>query len=90
LKRLHSRLTGREPSVEVLMLPHGCWRAPRGYDEVGPRLDQSLFGEREEHGCATRDPGVNELEFWFPTFMRRYLVVYRVWFVFELLGLACL
>jgi hypothetical protein len=57
--RLHSHLTGREPSVEVLMLPHGCWRAPRGYDEVGPRLDQSLFGRRQEHCCAARDSGVD-------------------------------
>jgi hypothetical protein len=47
------------------MLPHGCWRAPRGCDEVGPRLDQSLFGEREEHHSATRDSGSIEIEFCF-------------------------
>jgi hypothetical protein len=72
------------------MLPHGCWRAPQGYDEVGPRLDQSLFGEREEHGCATRDSAINRDAMVFLTMNKEERsVVYRVRFVFGLFRLVC-
>jgi hypothetical protein len=68
------------------MLPHGCWRAPRGYDEVGPRLDQSLFGGRETHNSATRDSGVNRDRILFLGH-RIYLIVRSVYFIFELSGM---